>query len=62
MGNRMERFDEWIEEIEDGSTNTRGLEHCSLEHRPALKAAFKAGMRAAKSMAKDGYEDQEEHY
>lgn len=38
-------FDEWIEMIEENGTRVRGLKHCSLEFRTALRAAFDAGTR-----------------
>ncbi len=39
-------FEDWIDEIENFGTEVPGLEHCSLEHRRALRAAFEAGKKA----------------
>ncbi len=38
-------FEEWIDDIEENGTRVRGLKHCSLEHRTALREAFNAGAR-----------------
>ncbi len=47
MKTDSEKFSAWIELIESEKEKCRDLLHCSLEHRSALRAAFKAGIEAA---------------
>ena len=45
-------FKDWIEEVEDDEDRqVRGLMHCILDHRTALKAAFDAGAQSAEDPA-----------
>ena len=49
-------FEEWLEEIEESGTRVRGLKHCSLEHRAALRAAFEAGEASKDSESGDVFD------
>lgn len=46
-------FDEWIEKVEDGEVQGRGLLKTSLDYRTALRIAFNAGMMEATNQMLD---------